>query len=337
MIFRRISGGDQFHRLAVVALLVTIGATAGAAANDCPEVDVATLKWLDKMSRSLRQISYQGVVTLQRDNEMQAMQVSHSVEDGISSERLTELTGQGAQVERFAHPLDCVHPGDRILRLESLSPEDRCGIARQYRLTITDSERVAGRNAVRIKIEPRDMYRFGYVMALDRETGLLLKSQTVSHGQKILETMQFAHLSFADEHSVSGGAAAGVPAAGAPAAANVDVIHEAQHPAPGRAGITGSVGRAWTVGWLPRGFTATDTQVGNSGRRTYTDGLAVFSIFLEDLNVDMRPGEGLVRQGGTTTYTRGLRIGEQPVLVTVIGEVPVNTARMVADSVSWVQ
>lgn len=322
MIFRRISGGYQFHRLAVVALLVTIGATAGAATNDCPEVDVATLKWLDKMSRSLRQISYQGVVTLQRDNDMQVMQVSHSVEDGIRSERLTELTGQGAQVERFAHPLDCVHPGDRILRLESLSPEDRCGIARQYRLTITDSERVAGRNAVRIKIEPRDMYRFGYVMALDRETGLLLKSQTVSHGQKILETMQFAHLSFADDHS---------------AAANVDVIHEAQHPAPGRVGITGSVGRAWTVGWLPRGFTATDTQVGNSGRRTYTDGLAVFSIFLEDLNVEMRPGEGVVRQGGTTTYTRGLRIGEQPVLVTVIGEVPVNTARMVADSVSWVQ
>jgi sigma-E factor negative regulatory protein RseB len=30
-----------------------------------------------------------------------------------------------------------------------------------------------------------------------------------------------------------------------------------------------------------------------------------------------------------------MRIDEQPVLVTVIGEVPVNTARMVADSLDW--
>jgi sigma-E factor negative regulatory protein RseB len=32
-----------------------------------------------------------------------------------------------------------------------------------------------------------------------------------------------------------------------------------------------------------------------------------------------------------------MRIAGQPVLVTVIGEVPVNTARMVADSVNWVE
>ncbi|MCB1705435.1 MAG: MucB/RseB C-terminal domain-containing protein [Halioglobus sp.] len=301
-------------------------------ANECPDVDAAALQWLDKMSRSLRQASYHGVVTLQRGDETHVMQVSHSVAGGISSERLTELTGQGAQVERVAHPLDCIHPGDRILRLEMLSAEDRCGIARQYRFSIADSERVAGRNAVRLKIEPRDMYRFGYVMALDRETGLLLKSQTVSHGQKILETIQFAHLTLTDDSAAAGAATTGDLGAG-----NVELVHEAQHPAPGSAGNAKAVGRAWTVGWLPRGFTATDAPVGNSGRRTYTDGLAVFSVFLEDLNVEMRPGEGAIRQGGTTTYTRGLRIAEQPVLVTVIGEVPVNTARMVADSVKWVQ
>ena len=39
-------------------------------------------------------------------------------------------------------------------------------------------------------------------------------------------------------------------------------------------------------------------------------------------------------QGSTTSYTRGMRLGNQPVLITVIGEVPVNTARMVADSVT---
>jgi sigma-E factor negative regulatory protein RseB len=319
---RRIQSLYQLQLIVWLSLFTTAGAMAGAAVNDCPEGDAVALQWLDKMSRSLRQISYQGVVTLQRDDEMQVMQITHSVDGGSSFERLTELTGQGAQVERSEHPLKCIHPGDQILRLESLSQADRCGIAEQYRFSVADSERVAGRKAVRIIIEPRDMYRFGYVMALDQETGLLLKSQTIHHGQKTLETMQFAHLSYSDV----------IPAAG-----GSEVVHEALHPEADETASNNSVARPWTVGWLPRGFAATDTVLGNNGRRTYTDGLAVFSVFLEDLRVEIVPGEGLVRQGGTTTYTRGMHLAGQPVLVTVIGEVPVNTARMVADAVRWEQ
>ncbi len=311
----------HFYRLHLMPLL-SLFAVTGAAATTCPDADPVALEWLDKMSRSMRQISYQGIVTLQRDDKMQVMQVSHSVDHGISSERLTELTGQGAQVERGSHALDCIHPGDQLLRLGTLLQADGCGIAEQYRFSVADGERVAGRNAVRIDIEPRDMYRFGYSMALDRETGLLLKTQTISHGQRTLETTQFAHISYTDD----------VPAVG-----GVDVIHEAQHPHTQSPSANFTVARAWNLGWVPRGFTATDTPLGISGRRTYTDGLAVFSVFLEDLDIEISPGEGIVRQGGTTIYTRGMRIAGQPVLVTVIGEVPVNTARMVADSVGWVQ
>jgi sigma-E factor negative regulatory protein RseB len=293
---------------------------AGAAASGCPEVDERALQWLDKMSHSLREISYQGVVTLQRGSEMQVMQVSHIVEEGVSSETLTELTGTGAQVQRTAHPLDCVHPGISMLRSAARDRSGHCGIAAQYRVSVTDGERVAGRNAVRVSIMPRDMYRFGHVLTLDRETGLLLKARTVHHGRKTLEVMQFAQVSYTDT----------VPPA-SPAA----FIHHARHPDSDRPHSRYSVDRAWTVGWLPRGFEATDPALGTDGRRTYTDGLAVFSVFLEDLDQAMRPGEGLVKRGGTTTYTRGMHLSGRPVLVTVIGEVPENTARMVADSVSW--
>lgn len=312
----------QFQLGVLFALLTTAGAMAGAERNDCPEGDAVALQWLDKMSRSLRQVSYQGVVALLRGDDMQVMQITHTVDEGHSFERLTELTGQGAQVERSAHPSQCVHPGDQLLRLESLSQADRCGIAEQYRFKVAGDELVAGRNAVRIIIKPRDMYRFGYVMALDQETGLLLKSQTIHHGQKALETMQFTHVSFSDV---------------IPAMDRSRVVHKALHPDPDETAGNTPVGRAWTVGWLPRGFAPTDATLGNNRRRTYTDGLAVFSVFLEDLSAKLVPGEGSVRQGGTTTYTRGRNLAGQPVLVTVIGEVPVNTARMVADSVQWEQ
>jgi len=310
----------KFYRIDL-AVLLSLFAAAGTTTAACPEADTVALEWLDKMSRSMREVSYQGVVTLQRGDELQAMQVSHAVDHGNSSERLTILTGQGAQVVRGSHPLNCIHPGDQLLRLGT-QQQDHCGIAGQYRLSVADGERVAGRNAVRINIEPRDMYRFGYVIDLDRETGLLLKTQTVGHGHHALETIQFAHITYTTE---------------VPEVDEAGVLHEAQHPYSQSPAVNSAVARGWNVKWLPRGFAATDSPLGIVGRRTYTDGLAVFSIFLEDLDRQIHPGEGLVREGGTTIYTRGMRIAGQPVLVTVIGEVPVNTARMVADSVNWVQ
>jgi sigma-E factor negative regulatory protein RseB len=305
----------------MVALLGAVALFSGgrASAETCPAADSEALRWLDRMSRSVNQVNYSGVVTFQRGGEMQVMQVSHSVVDGMASERLTELTGQGAEVVRVDHPLECIHPGHRLLRLGTDLQTGRCGVAEHYRFRVASGERVAGRQAVRIRIEPLDMYRYGYVMELDQETGLLLKSQTIGRGAKILESFQFANLSYA-------------PATGA-AAADVNVVHHALHPHPGNPTSTVTSGMTWVVSWLPRGFTQTDQPAPDAPRRTYTDGLAVFSVFLEQLSREIRPGEGVVRTGGTTSYTRGLSLAGQPVLVTVVGEIPVNTARMVADSV----
>jgi sigma-E factor negative regulatory protein RseB len=304
------------YSLWVLALLVT--ARAGATA--CPQADTEALAWLDKMSRSLHQVSYHGIVTFQRGDDLQAMQVSHTVVDGLVTERLTELTGQGAEILRVNHPLECIHPGHRLLRVGSELQAGRCGVAQYYRFRVTPGELVAGRNAVQIHIEPRDMYRYGYIIELDRESGLLLKSQTLGRGDKILEKFQFASLSLTPESVIP---------------SEPRLVHLARHPEPPAPGD--EFGPAWVVKWLPQGFTATDEPPAASGRKTYTDGLAVFSVFLEMLSGEISPGEGVVRTGGTTSYTRGMHLADQPVLVTVIGEVPLNTARMVADSIASVQ
>jgi sigma-E factor negative regulatory protein RseB len=292
-------------------------------AQDCPDADSEAIEWLDKMSRSANEVSYHGVVTYQRGrDDMQVIQVAHSVANGSTSEQLTQLTGQGAQVVRKDHPLDCIHPGHKLLLLGEEFQAGRCGIAEQYRFRVAEGERVAGRKSVRVLIQPRDMYRYGYVMDLDRDTGLLLKTMTLGRGDRVLEKFQFADLSY-DENLPEG--------------VDIDVIHHAEHPVPGADAPGRSLSRHWGVSWLPRGFAATDAQLPQSSRRTYTDGLAVFSVFLEELERELKPGEGVARKGSTTSYTRGMRLVDQPVLITVVGEIPVNTARMVADSVDWVR
>jgi sigma-E factor negative regulatory protein RseB len=308
-------------RLGGVAVVVLMLSSPAAQSATCDGAEEEALRWLDKMSRSHNQVSYHGVVTFQRGgDDMQVVQVAHSVAGDATSERLTQLTGQGAEVVRKDHPLDCIHPGHKLLRLGEELRSGQCGIADHYRFAVGDGERIAGRQSVRIRIEPRDMYRFGYVMELDRDTGLLLKTATLGRGSKVLELFQFADLSLDRAQ---------------PQDAATEVVHVAEHPMPGHAAPAARLSRPWAVAWLPGGFTGTDSASGLAGRRTFTDGLAVFSVFLEELDREIRPGEGVVQQGSTLSYTRGMRLADRPVLVTVVGEVPVNTARMVADSLRW--
>ncbi len=313
--------GGKIRRCVAAMLLgvLALPAAAPVSAAACPVADVDAMAWLERMSRSLQEVSYHGVVTLQRGDEMQAMAVSHSVADGLVTERITGLTGQGAEVVRTDHPLDCIHPGHQLLRLGVRLQAGDCGVAQYYRFSLAEGELVAGRQSMRLRIEPRDMYRYGYIMELDSETGLLLKSLTLGRGDEILEKLQFASIAYGVATAQDGGAR---------------LVHQAHHPENETRTLVAGGGRpGWSVDWVPDGFTATDLVTPVSERRTYTDGLAVFSVFLEMLSEDIRPGEGVVRSGGTVSYTRGMHISGIPVLVTVIGEVPLNTARMVADSI----
>ena len=139
--------------------LVLIFVTGGVAA-DCKTMNPEAMEWLDKMSRSAREVSYQGVITLQRGDDMQVVQVSQHLREGYRKEVMTQLTGQGAQVQRD-HPLHCVHPGQEFLRFGEQMRLGDCGIAQQYRFSVTKGDRVAGRRSVQVRIEPRDMYRYG--------------------------------------------------------------------------------------------------------------------------------------------------------------------------------
>jgi sigma-E factor negative regulatory protein RseB len=306
-------------------LLPLLGLLAVPVWGACSAGDARALHWLDRMSHSLREVSYQGVFTYEHGSSMQTLRISHSVDGGVESEHLTRLTGTGGSVMRAEHPLDCIHPGSRLLRIsEGFEKDlDNCGLAAYYQLKLGPRDLVAGRYAQVLTVLPRDMYRYGYQMALDTETGLLLKSQTMAQDGKILERFQFADLELGLEREPG---------------TQVDVLHHAQHDdhahlAPARPAVAGR--DAWHAAWVPEGFTLTRGEAHSQLDKTYTDGLAVFSVYLEPMQQGVQPGEGRARQGGTTAYSRGKQLGGKSILVTVVGEVPINAARLVAESIVW--
>ena len=64
-----------------------------------------------------------------------------------------------------------------------------------------------------------------------------------------------------------------------------------------------------------------------------SDGLATASVFVEPLPLGAPGGEGAVIQGATLTYTRGVPGTGGGLLISVLGEVPLVTARLLADAV----
>lgn len=302
-------------RFGAGGLLSLLTAGVAMAAADCPSLDPKVEALLRAMSSNAARVEYSGVVTLQRGADMQVMKLSHRVDGGRATDVLSRLTGQDARVLRSGHATGCMHPGHQLLRSASAAKNGICGLAASYRFRIDDGDRIAGRDALRLRVEPLDMYRFGYVFEIDRDTALMLKSTTMSGDQRVLEQFQFASLAMTAE-----------PIGEAP------VEFRARHPHPDdAAGVT--AGPDWDVAWLPAGFVATDAAPKASPRKSFTDGFASFSVFLEPLGTAIKPGEGVERQGSTVAYTRGVMLRQRPVLITVLGEVPTNTARMVADSV----
>ncbi|MEL7045582.1 MAG: sigma-E factor regulatory protein RseB domain-containing protein, partial [Pseudomonadota bacterium] len=165
---------------------------------DCPDLDPDVLSLLTSMSNSAARGDYSGVVTLQRGSEMQVMGLSHRVVDGAATEVMTRLTGQDARVVRAGHPTNCTHPGHNLLLAANSDEAGICGLAASYRFRLDSGERIAGRDAVRLRIDPLDMYRYGYVFELDKETALMLKSTTYSEDQRVIEQYQFASLRMDD-------------------------------------------------------------------------------------------------------------------------------------------
>ena len=319
-----------------LAALLLSGA-AGAFAQ-CSVSDPDALQWLARMSDSLRHTSYRGVFTYQQGNAVQAMRISHAVQtEAVGSDAASvELTADAVgATERMQHPLDCIHAGRPLVRLGDSYLSDAasgsCSIAASYDLRTVGPHSVAGRPAVVINVLPRDRFRYGYQLAIDRETGLLLKTQTVAEDGRVLERFQFADL------SIGAVSEPGTQVQVIRETAGVGRVQRLAEAPSGSSEATSprNDNASWAVGWLPGGFAPTSTISGFGYNKTYTDGIAKFSVFLERMSGSSAPGSGIARQGGTTAYTRGLTLSGQPVLITVLGEIPPGTAHQVAESITW--
>ncbi|MDH4573057.1 sigma-E factor regulatory protein RseB domain-containing protein [Salinicola acroporae] len=135
-------------------------------------------------ARAVR-ISYDGVRTLS---------LIHRVEDGVETEIARFLDGPPVAVRKEGSVGQDSSQGALDFTAGIAPGALTAQIAAHYELQPMELERIAGRSAWRLDIEPQDALRFGYRLWLDSETSLPLKREMIGVDGQILETFQITDL-----------------------------------------------------------------------------------------------------------------------------------------------
>ena len=284
--------------------------------------------WLTRLGRAEQQQSFQGTFVYERNGSFSTHDIWHRVQNGQVRERLLQVDGSAQEVVRIDGRTQCVSGtlvaglgNSRDAPSRALDPQR---LNQFYELAVIGKSRVAGRNAVIVSITPRDQYRYGFELHLDRETALPLKSLLLNDQGQLLERFQFTRLDTSttpnDRDLQPSGECTSI-AVGDTKAAAVEATE------------------AWHLEWLPPGFQLTNSSARKDPHTKatvdslmYEDGLARFSVFLEPIS-DVSVTETRTQLGPTVAVSRRLNTVDGEMMVTVVGEIPIGTAERIALSV----
>lgn len=289
------------HRLATATFIV-FGLGFSHSVNAQCNVDTDTADVIQKLQQSRDRYTVTGTflresaggrdfVSVTRDSDGAASKAQFVNSAASNSEQMLSL------------------PGGRVL--------EPCEVAELYAVSLARGPKVAGKATQVLHLRPRDTLRLGHVLALEEQSGVILRSDTISEKGELLERHEFATVTIS---TLS--ASANSPSTDS-LVRTEDTVFGSQDDRPRYVKVPG----------LPAGYRANLAR-GYEGRALFvSDGIAAATVIFEPLPSTVKPGEGAVRRGATLTYTRGSLVSGKNILVTVIGEVPLAAARVIADAV----
>lgn len=287
--------------------------------------------WLESMGRAVDELNYQGTFVHTLHNQIETMEVLHKSENGRVYERMTSLTGAPREFIREGEEIQCIleerkevvvdlwqDQNPLVTSLPRYSEE----LSQYYKFElIGEARRIAGRETVGLAIVPRDEYRYGYRIWVDRETSMPLMCDSVDHDGALVETLQFTAIEYNPSFE---------PSAFKSTLNTQDFnwIKPAGDAAQPRLSNT-----TWHAAEVPKGFSLSVSRVEDNGEtrvehHVYSDGLATVSVFTEQRTPGQAVMQGATQLGVTNAFGRV----EGDIQITVVGEVPAGTVKFIGNS-----
>ena len=289
--------------------------------------------WLDKMSLAMNQQNYQGILIIRQNDKLQSIKVMQGVTARGSWQTLESLTGEEQKIIRNNDRVTTIFPAKRLITIAENSergplhpvlPENRNTLKKLYSLKLTGQDRIANKTTQVLQIIPRDDHRYGYTFWLDNKSGLLLKCDLMDEKGRVLEQLMYSDIELLtdapDQH------------VDAEKLSLYQKIYLSDKPHTSK--------KNWAAIKLPVGFMLTRSIVMEnkdkqrpSYHMVYSDGMASVSVFIEHGKKDQKPAIGQSTMGPVNAYSSFI----DDTYVTAIGEVPVATVRMIAQSMQSLQ
>lgn len=274
----------------------------------------------DQMLSSPRFYNYSGILTYEQGGQLQSFRVESTISDG-SIEKNLELLDGPASSHSLSFDSGCKKRA--AVSSESLSP--------YYNFYTRGETRIAGLDGIEIVLSPVDKYRNGYQYVIDKSTGLMLRSVTLTPDRRMVERLQYAQLSFEQpEMPEQEDLSAEVDLGQIELQLSEEPVLEELPSSPHKVSCDQlSIENGWAAGWVPDGFETLDTQL-EEGRAilVYGDGISTFSIFIDTVLEGFLPPSNAQR-GATTVYINYLSDQSSTYLVSIVGEIPFATAERV--------
>lgn len=154
--------------------------------------------WAARMDKAQQSLNYDATMVIDvGDNNWDLVELSQRVGPGGPEQQWVSLNGAGRRQLRTSQGISVLGPeGDqRIGRGAQLrlgeAPEQ---LASSYRISMEGTDRVAGRQAVRMVLQPLQPDRYGLHLWIDADTGLPLRSERIGANDAMLERRMVTRL-----------------------------------------------------------------------------------------------------------------------------------------------
>lgn len=294
--------------------------------------------WLMRVHEAARVSAYVGTVVVSVNGTLSSARIWHVCDGEQQVERIDALTGAPRSTFRRNDQVMTFLPERRVVLVEkreslglfpNLLQTSADTLAQFYRVSAAGHERVAGFESDIVQLHPMDQLRFGYRIWTEKQTGLVIKLQTLSGEGQVLEQVAFSDLKL-------------------DAPLSMDKLSQMMDNTAGyrvekpELVATSAGTEGWRLKQAVPGFKPMSChkrwQVNGAGSQReqalqwiFSDGLASVSLFMEAYDARHSAQAGSTTMGATSTLTR--RMGDW--WLTAIGEVPVPTLAAFAQGLEW--
>lgn len=293
-------------------------------------------KLVQRMIHAVEFLNYEGTFVYLHGDKVETMQIVHARDERGQREHLISLTGERREIIKNDHILTCtlsdtqsilIEPRGKRSVLPASIPSYRLTRQTHYRFELDGIQRIAGLACRVLNIIPADQHRYGHRLCIEEERGMLLKSEILSHTGVTIERVMFTNITFPES----------IPDERFESVIQGDDLIRHEMSTKGHS-FHRPADPHWQVGNIPLGF-----NIKSVSRRpiamnhhpvqhlVLSDGLATISIFITKADTTEELFMGTTQSGAL--HAVAIIRGEYQ--ITVLGEVPEATVRMIAESVTY--